>query len=148
MQKLQFLECDVHIAEGFRLFYSSVNVSSLCWSLCKDNFGKCLLKEIHPVPEIVCLEVNEDRPGFAVLLMPVRLCYWGPHLKRYLFLFQSLGPAYNIWNSVSFLRTSITRFWEVVIQGWCFSNQNTEKNTRTAALCFKLSVEVASAVSR
>lgn len=57
---LQFLESDVNIAEGFRLFSLHSVVSSLCPSLCKDNFGKCLLKEIHPVPETVCLEVNED----------------------------------------------------------------------------------------
>jgi len=72
---LQFLEFDVQVTEGFRFLCPSSVVSSLCYSLCKDNFGKYLLKEIHAVPEIVCLEVTEDRPRFAVLLMPVRLCY-------------------------------------------------------------------------
>lgn len=34
---------------------------------------------MHPVPGIKCLEVNEDWPCFAALLMPAK----GPDLQRY-----------------------------------------------------------------
>lgn len=137
-QLLQFLKFDVCITEGFRLFCSSSVVSSLCWSLCKDNFGKCLCREMHPVPGINCLEVNEDWPCFAALLVPAK----GPDLQRCSCSTTGASLCCTISNTLQALMLITAGRW-LQKAGMSFFKQKLQRtryeHPRTTAVCFRLS---------